>query len=63
MYIHTYIYMYIYIYLNIPVIRPGFIYKQRTNLMGLYWVGVICGGLGVLIFLYSGGKTLQFGIC
>ena len=51
MYIYVYIYVYIYIYIciyiyiyihryrKIPLIRPGRIYGQRTNLMCLYLEG------------------------
>ena len=46
-------------YRKIPLIRPGRIYGQRTNLMGLY--SGVGGGGGVV--LYTGGKTLQFAIC
>ena len=59
--IYTYIYVYIYIHRKIPLIRPGRIYGQRTNLMDLYSGGLTYGYIqGVL---YSGGKTLQFAFC
>ena len=58
-YFYSYIYIYnIYIYCKIPLIPPGRIYGQRTNLMDLYSGGLIYGG-----GLYSGVKSLQFAIC
>ena len=44
--IYIYIYIYIHRYRKIPLTRPGRIYGQRTNLMGLY------SGVGSL---YTGG--------
>ena len=44
-------------YRKIPLIRPGRMHGQRTNLMDLYsgWRALIYGG-----DLYSGGKALPF---
>ena len=57
--------VYVTIYRKILLICPEHIYRQRTNLMGLYsggWGRGGAGGEGEGV-LYSGGKILQFAIC
>ena len=46
------------LYCKIPLMLPGHIYEQRTNLMVLS-LGVLIDGRGV----HLKGKTLQFAIC
>ena len=50
-----------------PLIRPGLIYRQRANLMGLYSGGgggalhtSICNRLNLLLFFLSSGIKLVF---
>ena len=66
-YIYICIYIYIYIYRKILLIRPGSIYGQRTNLMGLYSRGFIFGRKNtsiwnllklLLSFLFSSRKLV-----